>query len=101
MYILNEIQIWPIDAILHIYQGNLRELPFMYASGRCNNNVCEHIIRDAYDKRFTKIKATRTYVLSAKIEQSGLAKRNIWFCQQNWIIRYEKLDHPDFPDIAY
>jgi hypothetical protein len=24
---LNGIQIWLIDAILHIFQGNLRELP--------------------------------------------------------------------------
>jgi hypothetical protein len=67
MCILNGIQIWPIDAILHIYQGNSREPPYMYASSRCNNNVCKQVIHDAHDKKFTKIKARKIYVLSAKI----------------------------------
>jgi hypothetical protein len=54
--------------------------------------MCEQVIRDAHDKRFTKIKPRETYILSAKIGQSGLANQNIWF---------GKLDHPVFPDIIY
>jgi hypothetical protein len=46
--------------------------PYMYAFEGCNNNVCEQVLCDAYDKWFMKIKAGETYVLSAKTGQSGL-----------------------------
>jgi hypothetical protein len=66
--------------------------PYIYVSKRCNKSVCEQIISDAYDKRFRKIKARETYVMSAKTGQSSLANRNI---------RFGKSDHPDFLDRAY
>jgi hypothetical protein len=44
---------------------------------RCASKVCEQVIRDAYDKRFTKIKVGETYALSVKTGQSGLKNWNI------------------------
>jgi hypothetical protein len=81
MCILNGIQIWPIDVILHIFQENPIELPYIYASERCNKNVCEQVIHYAYDKSFTKIKARETYVLSTKTEQFDLTNWNLRFFQ--------------------
>jgi hypothetical protein len=54
--------------------------------------VCEQVIRDAHDTRFTTIKSREAYVLSVKTEHSGLANRNI---------RFRKLAHPVFPDRPY
>jgi hypothetical protein len=44
----------------------------MYAFEGCNNNVCEQVLCDTYDKWFMKIKAGETYALYAKTGQSGL-----------------------------
>jgi hypothetical protein len=51
--------------------------PYMYAFERCNNNVCEQVLHDVYDKRFTKIKAGETYDLSVKTKQFDLKNRTI------------------------
>jgi hypothetical protein len=51
----------------------------MYAFERCNNNVCEQVLCNAYDKRSMKIKPGEIYALSTKTSQSGLG---------NWIIRF-------------
>jgi hypothetical protein len=72
MCILNGIQFWPLDVILHIFQGNPREPPYIYASERCNQSGCEHVLCDAHDKRFTIIKEKETYVLSTQTGQSSL-----------------------------
>jgi hypothetical protein len=51
MCILNGIQIWPRDAILHIFQGNPREMPlYVCILGVQQKYVCEQVIRDAHDR---------------------------------------------------
>jgi hypothetical protein len=64
--------------------------PYIDASDRCNKCVCEHVLHDAHDKRFTIIKIGEIYALSAKTEQSSLANRTIQFCQA----KPPKLEHP-------
>jgi hypothetical protein len=80
MCILNRIQIWPRDAILHIFKENPRELP-VYVCIRSvqQKSMCEQVIRDAHDGRFTKIKLRESYVLYAKTGQSSLRNQNIRF----------------------
>jgi hypothetical protein len=85
MCILNEIQFLAYKAILHIFQENQEELPYIYASEWCNKCVCEHVLHDAHDKIFTTIKAREAYVLFAKTGQSGLTNRNIQFFQTDYI----------------
>jgi hypothetical protein len=105
MCILNGIQIWPRDAILHTFQGNPRELPHIYKSDKCNNFVCVnmyyvmHIIGGSQQLKFGE-----TYAKSTKTGQSDLGNQIIWFCQQNhknWNIWFIKLEHPIFPDSVY
>jgi hypothetical protein len=80
MCIWNGIQIWPIDAILHNFKENPRELPSICMHPRgATISVCEHVLRDAYDKKIITIKVGETYALSAKIGQSNLV---------NWTIRF-------------
>jgi hypothetical protein len=55
--------------------------PYMYAFERCNNNVCEQVLRDAYNKRLMKIKAGETYALSVKTGQFSLGNQIIRFYQ--------------------
>jgi hypothetical protein len=84
MCILNEIQIWSKNAILHIFQGNPKELPYIYASDKCNNFVCV-CVNMYYVIHMTggsqQIKFGETYAKSVKTEQSGLGNQIIWFCQ--------------------
>jgi hypothetical protein len=79
MCLLNGIQIWPIDNILHIFQVNPKKLPLSMHPERCNQSVCKQLIHDAHDKLFTKIKVRETYFLSVKTEQSDLANWNLRF----------------------
>jgi hypothetical protein len=43
MCILNGIQIWPRDAILHIFEGNLRGLPLYVCIRYVQQFVCENL----------------------------------------------------------
>jgi hypothetical protein len=43
MCMLNGIQIWPRDAILHIFQGNPRELPLYVSIQYVQQFVCENM----------------------------------------------------------
>jgi hypothetical protein len=43
MCILNGIKIWPRDAILHIFQGNTRELPLYACIQYVQQFVCENM----------------------------------------------------------
>jgi hypothetical protein len=58
---LNEIQIWPRDAILHTFQGNLRELPPI------SMHLISATILSAWFEKFEE-----TYAKSVKTERSGL-----------------------------
>jgi hypothetical protein len=44
-----EFNLWPKNAISTFFKKNQGSSPYMCASLGCNNNVCEHIIRVAYD----------------------------------------------------
>jgi hypothetical protein len=76
--ILNGIQISPIDAILHNFQGKTKRSPpiCMHPRG-AKISVCGHVLCDAYDKKITTIKVGETYAMSVKTGQSGLANRTI------------------------
>jgi hypothetical protein len=80
--ILNGIQIGPIDAILHNFQGKSKRAPpiCMHPRG-ATISLCEHVLRDAYDKKNTTIKVGETYTMFVKIRQSGLTNWTMWFCQ--------------------
>jgi hypothetical protein len=81
---LNEIQIWPIHAILHNFQGKTKRVPSICMHPRgATTSVCEHVLRYAYDKKITKIKVRETYAMSVETGQSSLINRIIRFCQQN------------------
>jgi hypothetical protein len=99
MCILNGIQIWPKDAILHIFQGNPRELPPISMHPRGATNVCLNKYYMMHMKRGSQqLREKELYVLSAKTRQSSLANQNIRFCQQNRTLRFGKLNLRFFPD---
>jgi hypothetical protein len=58
MCILNGIQFWPLDAaILHIFSRKSKTAtPISMHPRGATKGVCEQVICDAYDKRFTTIK---------------------------------------------
>jgi hypothetical protein len=67
-------------------------------------SVCEHVLRDAYDKKITIIKVGETYVMSVKIRQFDLKNWNIQFPQhnqKNQNIQFEKSNVLVFPVIPY
>jgi hypothetical protein len=81
MCILNGTQIWPIDFILHNFQGKSKRVPPIYMHTRgATISVCEHVLHDTYEKKITTIKVGETYAMSVKIGQSSLANRTIQFC---------------------
>jgi hypothetical protein len=53
MCILNRIQIWPKDVILHIFQGTPRVPPISMHPICATICVSEHVLRGAHDKRIT------------------------------------------------
>jgi hypothetical protein len=84
MCILNGIQIWPRDTILHIFQENPKDLPlYVCIRGVQQKCVCKQVIHDAHDSWFTKIKLREAYILSARTGQSSFINRNIRFSQHN------------------
>jgi hypothetical protein len=104
MCILNGIQIWAKDVILHIFLKKSKSAPLYVCIRGVQQKCGEQIIRDAHDRWFTKIKLREAYVLSAKIGRSGLANRNIRFSQHNQKNRniwFGKLDYLIFPDGSY
>jgi hypothetical protein len=76
-------QIWPIDAILHNFQGKSKRAPICMPPRVATISVCEHVLRDAYGKKNTIIKVGETYAMSVKTKQSGFANETIRFCHQN------------------
>jgi hypothetical protein len=86
MCILNRIQFWLKDAILHIFLGKSRELP-LYVCIQYEQPMCvsEYVLRDAHNRRIITNKIVETYTESIKIRQSSLTNRTI---------RFGKLDHP-------
>jgi hypothetical protein len=98
MCILNEIQIWPKDVILHIFKEIQESSPYIYTFDKCNKFMCVnmyyvmHMIGGSQ-----QIKFGETYAKSAKIRQSGFARQD----QQNQKIWFIKPEPLIFPDSAY
>jgi hypothetical protein len=91
--ILNGIQIWPIDAILHNFQGkSKRAPPICMHSRRATKSVCEQVSHDAYDKKIITIKVGETYAISAKIRSSGFINRILQFFQIVQFLEKHSLD---------
>jgi hypothetical protein len=51
---LNGIQFCPKIPFCSFFKEIQESFPYMYASVGCNKSVCEHVVCDAYDKRFIK-----------------------------------------------
>jgi hypothetical protein len=87
-----------------IFKEKPREPPICMHPRGATISVCEHVLRDAYDKKITIIKVGETYVMSIKIRQFGLKNWNIQFPQhnqKNQNIQFEKSNVLVFPDIPY
>jgi hypothetical protein len=100
MCILNGISIWSRDVILHTFEENLREPPYIYASDKCNNFMCVNIYYVMHMAGGSQqLKFGETYAKSVKIGQPDLGNWIIQFCQQNHKnrnIRFLKLEYPIF-----
>jgi hypothetical protein len=104
MCMLNRGQTWLKIPFCTFFKNIQETSPYIYTTD-CATNECEHVLCDAYDRRFTKIKAKKHMFCLPKLDTSAWQNRTSDFLSttrktgtsslENRTIRFFQVDHID------